>query len=384
MPLDTASQSRMIATNQFRFSASTRRSATLGIVYLVGLLSGCGQQEQIQRYKAPRTAEPVRHEPETSAPARMLAAIVPHQDQAWFFKLTGAPDAAEAKGEEFQAFLKSISFSGGEAAKPTWQLPAEWRDEGGSGMRLATIRIGSGDESLELSVTTLPMSAGDLDEYCLANINRWRGQLQLPPIERAQLAAETTRLELPDDHTAVVVNMEGQLAANRPGAGPFMSGAGGGGPANRPATAPDRPADVADSELKYDAPKGWTVGKSGGLRKAAFEVQADDKRVEITIIDLAEAAGEVLPNVNRWRGQVKLENTTAAELKKEAKTIKVSGVDATYVELIGPETASPRQTILGVIAIHGGKSWFVKLQGDSELAAREKVHFEEFVKSVKF
>lgn len=374
----------MLAINEDRPTNRPLSAPALGILCLIGLLSGCKPQEQIQRYKAPRTAEPFRREPESSAPARMLAAIVPHQDQEWFFKLTGAPDAAEAKREEFHTFLKSVSFTSGEAPKPTWQLPGGWQVEAGTGMRLATIRIGSGDEALELTVTNLPKKSDDLDEDCLANINRWRGQLQLPPIELAQLAAETTRLELPDSHMAIVVNMEGQMAANRPGAGPFTSGGGGVGPANRPAAAPERPADAVDSELKYDAPKSWTVGKSGGLRKAAFEVQADGKRVDITIIDLSEAAGELLPNVNRWRGQVKLEDTTAGALKKEAKQIKVSGVDATYVELIGPESASPRQTILGVIAIHGGKSWFVKLQGDSELAAREKIHFEEFVKSVKF
>jgi hypothetical protein len=97
MPLDAASTPRMISINQLRLSAAPRHSPTLGILCLLSLLGGCTPQEQIQRYKAPRTAEPVRSEPETSNPARMLAAIVPHQDQAWFFKLTGQPDAAEAK-----------------------------------------------------------------------------------------------------------------------------------------------------------------------------------------------------------------------------------------------------------------------------------------------
>jgi hypothetical protein len=332
---------------------------------LLLVLGGCGQREEIRRYRVPRAAESPRPQPKSSAPTRMLAAIVPHKDQAWFFKLTGAPDAAAAKAEEFETFLKTVKFSDGDNAKPTWQLPDGWRQERASGMRFATIRIDSADDELEMSVSALPRGSDDLEKHYLDNINRWRGQIQLPPISREQLDDETTKLELPEKHTAVVVNMVG-------------------GSASLPAATQEPPADASGSGLKYDVPEGWKPGKSGGLRKAAFEVQADDQHVEITVIDLAEAAGEVLPNVNRWRGQVKLGETTDAELKQEARSIEVGGVRGTYVELIGPESASPRQTILGVIAIHGGKSWFIKLQGDTELAAREKGRFEEFVKSVRF
>jgi hypothetical protein len=61
-----------------------------------------------------------------------------------------------------------------------------------------------------------------------------------------------------------------------------------------------------------------------------------------------------------------------------------AGVAGKFVELVAPEDASPRETILGVIAIRGDQSWFVKLKGDSKLAAREKERFETFVKSIRF
>jgi hypothetical protein len=349
-----------------RIEFTARCSSGVAVsVCLTALLVGCGQREEIRRYKVPRVAESPRPVKPSARPIRMLAAIVPHKDQAWFFKLTGAPDAAAAKFDEFEAFLKSITFSDAKDAKPTWQLPAGWRQEGASGMRLATIRIGSGDDALELSVIPLPRTSRDFDADCLDNINRWRGQIDLPPIDRDRLADETTELDLPDGHKAVVVNMVGGSIA----------------PLN-PAAAP--PADAGESSLKYDVPEGWMPGKLVPFSEATFEVQADGQRVVITVSPFAGPAGEVLRNVNRWRGQVKLDETTDDELKQEAKKIEVGGVEGTYVELIGPESASPRQTILGVIAFHGGKSWFLKLQGDSELAAREKSHFDEFVKSVRF
>lgn len=374
----TRHQPRMIALRMTCRSTRLRGWLVFCCACVFGLVPGCGRQEEIRHYKVARAPEPVRRPPESAAPTRMLAAVVPHKDQAWFFKLTGAPAAAAAKSEEFETFLKSITFSDGETAQPKWQLPDGWRDVGASPMRFTTIRLGDGANALELSVSSLPLQAGDIDGYYLLNINRWRDQLGLPPIDRGRLASESSRIELPDDHIAVVVDFEGRMSSSRSGMAPFA-----GGRANS-SSVPNESTAATESGLKYDAPQGWKPGKAGGLRKAAFEVQADGQHVEITVIDLAEAAGEVLPNVNRWRGQVKLGETTDAELKKEAKQIEVDGVEGIYVELIGPESTSPRQTILGVIAIHGGKSWFIKLQGDSELAAREKSHFEEFVKSVKF
>jgi hypothetical protein len=142
--------------------------------------------------------------------------------------------------------------------------------------------------------------------------------------------------------------------------------------------------------LACDTPKGWVRGRTGGMRKAAFVVQDGDRKVEITAIDLplgagaASGAGAPLPNVNRWRGQIKLPEITQAELDKSLRPIRVADVDGSYVELLGPESEVPRQAILGVLAIRGEKAWFFKLWGDADLALREKSHFEEFVKSVRF
>ncbi len=46
--------------------------------------------------------------------------------------------------------------------------------------------------------------------------------------------------------------------------------------------------------------------------------------------------------------------------------------------------AKSKQTILGVIAPDGARTWFFKLKGDTELAAREAPRFKAFVQSVKF
>lgn len=140
----------------------------------------------------------------------------------------------------------------------------------------------------------------------------------------------------------------------------------------------------APTRLAYDVPEGWTTGGIGVMRKAAFVVQDGERKVEITAIDLAAAAGALLPNVNRWRGQIELADFTQAELDEVVVPIQVAGVEGHYVELLGPEETDPRRAILGVVAIRGQKAWFFKLSGDAELALREKERFQSFVKSVEF
>ena len=120
------------------------------------------------------------------------------------------------------------------------------------------------------------------------------------------------------------------------------------------------------------------------MRKAAFRVERDGKRVDITAIDLAASAGALLPNINRWRQQIKLEPITQQEMETSISDIQVAGVKGTYVELIGPENDEPRQAILGVVAIRGSKSWFFKLWGNAEIALQEKERFQAFANSVKF
>jgi hypothetical protein len=102
--------------------------------------------------------------------------------------------------------------------------------------------------------------------------------------------------------------------------------------------------------------------------------------VEITV---SSAGGDLLANVNRWRGQIGLPPIGTAELTEVVESIDTLGVSGAYVELTGPASAAKRETILGVRADAGGQTWFVKLKGDADLAQREKARFEAFVKSLK-
>lgn len=59
-------------------------------------------------------------------------------------------------------------------------------------MRKATYAIGpEGGATAELAVTAFPGDVGGE----VANVNRWRGQIELPPLAEAEIAATVTRRE---------------------------------------------------------------------------------------------------------------------------------------------------------------------------------------------
>jgi hypothetical protein len=118
--------------------------------------------------------------------------------------------------------LNSVRFSS--EGKPQWTLPEGWQEQPGSQLRFATLVIPAEPKPLEVSVTVLPNSGEDDEAYVLLNVNRWRGQLRLPPTTKEQLAGESTQVPL-DGATATVVNLLGTAAPDGMGRPPFMSGA---------------------------------------------------------------------------------------------------------------------------------------------------------------
>jgi hypothetical protein len=72
-----------------------------------------------------------------------------------------------------------------------WSLPKGWSEaKGGGTMRFATFKAPYAGK-LEATVVVLPGPAGGE----LANVNRWRGQIGLPPLDEPGLAKARTALK---------------------------------------------------------------------------------------------------------------------------------------------------------------------------------------------
>ncbi len=316
----------------------------------------------------------------------MLAAIVPRGSQTWFFKLVGPPAAVAKQEELFSALVQSVQFATG-SDQPVWELPAGWRNRGPSGMRFATVEIDEGDRTLEITVIPLE-TMGELDEYTLANVNRWRGQLGLAPLDDLQSgdsadgSGSTRQFSLSDGTAVTLVNLIGP-SGDRPASAPGFD------MTNHPPIGSGLPgmslaSPIDGPGLTYETPAGWTAGKVDGMRRAAFSVADGERKVEITVINLPVAGGERLANVNRWRGQIGLDATTAAQLASDLQQLAVAGTDGDYIELVGPPDTGSPQAIMAVLADVAGSTWFFKLMGDADLAAQERERFRAFVQSVNF
>jgi hypothetical protein len=123
--------------------------------------------------------------------ARILVAMLTRGETSWFFKMTGEDSFVAAQKENFLQFLKSVSFvenappqiaaapTQNEAATSIWTIPAGWQEMPPSQFLLAEFSIASTNGAkAEVNVAELSGEGGGF----LANVNRWRGQLGLSPV----------------------------------------------------------------------------------------------------------------------------------------------------------------------------------------------------------
>jgi hypothetical protein len=83
----------------------------------------------------------------------------------------------------------------------TWTAPAHWKAKAASAMRKGSYSVpGPDGTEADLSITAFPGDVGGN----LANVNRWRGQLELQPIGEAELDSVMTHLHIGDLHVDVV------------------------------------------------------------------------------------------------------------------------------------------------------------------------------------
>jgi hypothetical protein len=131
--------------------------AATPLLALALLLAGC-RQDEVTHYRVPK-----------GAPSPQQAAAVP----------ASAPLAsAGAPG----ALPPPASPPAGGALE--WTLPKGWTQAVAGGMRYATLTPPGGGK-IDVSVVVLPGAAGGE----LANVNRWRGQIGLAPLDEAALIA---------------------------------------------------------------------------------------------------------------------------------------------------------------------------------------------------
>ena len=110
----------------------------------------------------------------------------------------------------------------------------------------------------------------------------------------------------------------------------------------------------------------------------------DHPDLQLSVIPLGPDAADLLPNIDRWQGQVGLPASTITELPGVVKRVTVGDVNIDTVDLVGPESANPRQRMLAAIIARPDKTWFLKLFGPADLVGSQTGNFDAFIKSIHF
>lgn len=364
----------------------------LGLCFVFSVSAGCSEQASpIVKYTIHRTPPEI-----LQAKKRMLGAILPGEKEVWFFKLVGDAPAVEKVAPEVRQWISALAFEDG---NPVLALPSGWVNRGKSSMRVATIEIPAEPLALELVISTLERSSAwdqNYEDQIAMNINRWRGQMGLSESEETMAGGEVIATTVSTAGTpAVLVDLLGTLSAAPMSAGPMSAGPMSMVPAaasSSGVTDRDAPPGIVDAtsdsgvraenRIVYDIPEGWREGKSGGMRMAAFTVGPEDRTAELTVII---AGGEVRPNVARWIGQVRSENTDETVVDKvmaEANSMEVAGRPAQRFLIVG--TGDSPQTIdATLVTLEPELHLFVKMTGDAQTVADQSTNIEKFLNSLQ-
>jgi hypothetical protein len=119
---------------------------------------------------------------------------------------------------------------------------------------------------------------------------------------------------------------------------------------------------------------------------AEFSVPGDKgAKAEVNVAEMDGDGGGLLPNVNRWRGQLGLGAVGENDLPQVAQSLDVPAGTATQVDFTGTDAKTGAPTrLIGVIVTQNGQTWFYKLMGDKDVVARQKDAFTKFIQSANY
>jgi hypothetical protein len=167
------------------------------------LTTSSGEVTVVDLAGLPKDADPAKD-------GRIIAAMLTTGTSTLFFKMRGNADLVEGQKSDFIKWVAAVCDAQTEAksepmaAMPPqdtgpppikWQTPENWRAVSPSSMRYASFTAqAENGEKIDISVVTFPGDGGSDPD----NINRWRGQIGLPPIDKNAVTSQIAPLKTAD------------------------------------------------------------------------------------------------------------------------------------------------------------------------------------------
>jgi hypothetical protein len=383
----------------------TRPFSSIGLLLLIPLV-GCDSKSDIEVYQVPKEVDAVTSpagDPHAGVPMPAPGAKDPHSGLA-----TPAPGVNNPHG--------GMSSSAG---KPSVEgkVPASWGPGRASSMRLASyLAKGDGEAAADISLVVMGGQAGGL----LPNVNRWRQQVGLDPVDQQGLEKSSQKVMTPLGEAVIVdlvapgavanAALDGRIIAatlsldtevwfykmrgNQDVVGREKQGfldwiASARKVKQSPSQSPPKPAPPAQTpaeefklptEITWKTPKGWRKGPAKSMRMATYFVGSQSGTTgEATVVKLGGKGGGDLANVNRWRGQIGLGAISAADLAAAVVKVDSPGGSIALVDCAGAD----KKTLAGWLR-RNGSTWFFKLTGPVGVVDAERAHFMSFLSSLNF
>lgn len=344
------------------------------------VLIACDRADKVRSYDAPTDASaPAPAPPSTpSTPpaAGGMAAKAKDGEALWaggipleggrhlIFKTIAAETALAPLAADLEDLVTSAE------AGPAWTLPPGWTQTAAPTDfgRIALLR--SPDGKVEVSAHA---AGGDL----AANINRWLGQCGQP--EKAPEAALALARPLAGAKSAGAWQLKLAGRAAAPAAAPAPTDPAPTGPA--PAAAP------AAGDIAFQLPAGWKQVPPANPQRRLQVDAGDGCTVVVSAfpgqIGADGAIGDMLANLNRWRGQVKLPPLEAMPTRPEAVGVKFSGLSGALLPVGLADPSNPERGLLVAFAADLTHTWFVKLDGPAPQVGARLTDFITFLRALK-
>lgn len=321
-----------------------------------------------------------------------------------------------------------------------WTMPQAWHQEPSNRQMILAVFHVDQTHTLEVQVSAISGDAGGV----LANVNRWRNQLDLPPITDPELGDHVEIINTQGSFGGVVdvtnpqTNKRTIATVIQGGAGMswFVKASGDAEPVGKQKqaiitftesfrfnaqAAKDHNHDPADHEghdhpqsadsqptqapgsssmgmqgqlqpgstpagsVQMITPQSWTQTKpSSPVIQASYNIKSSQGDAVVTVTSLNNDGGGLLPNINRWRNQIGLE-PVAALSDQPVALLNMAGVTAMLIDLEAlPDGNHAGKRMLMAVVSLPTETWYFKMTGSTTAITQLKSDFINAVQSARF